>query len=117
MSACSRSARRGVAIRMPSSASCPPLSGFGAARHEIGARLGLREGDHLADVLLAGEEGDEAVKPEGKAAVRGRAVPEGTEQEAEPCLGLLVGDPEGAKTWRWISARWIRMLPDPSSHR
>ena len=58
------------------------------------ARLRLREGDDLTDVLLAGEQGDEAVDPEGEAGVGRGAVAERLEQEPELALLLLRRDPE-----------------------
>ena len=54
-------------------------------------RLRLREGDHLADVLLAGEDRDQAVETEREPAVRRRAVLERVEEEAELAVGLLLG--------------------------
>src|SRR3546814_9848152 len=50
------------------------VDGGGRAGHGVDARLGLREGDDLADVLLAGEDGHQAVDAEGEAAVGRRAV-------------------------------------------
>ena len=52
---------------------------LGRAGHGVGPRLGLREGDHLADVLLAGQEGDEPVDAHGEAAVGRGAVAERAE--------------------------------------
>src|SRR5258705_4261505 len=53
------------------------------AGERVGTRLRLRERDHLADVLLAGEDRHQPVEPEREAGVRRRAVPEGVEQESE----------------------------------
>ena len=64
------------------------------AGERIGARLGLREGDDLADVLLAGEQRHQAVDAEGEAGVGRGAVAEGVEQEAELALRLLRADAE-----------------------
>src|ERR1700676_2608374 len=66
------------------------------ARHEVIARLGLRERDDLADVLFAREDGDQAVDAESEAGVRRGAVLEGAEQEPEAALRFLVADPERA---------------------
>ena len=62
--------------RRPSSASWRSSTGVGRAGHRVDARLRLREGDDLADVLLAGEDGDEPVDAEGEAAVGRGAVAE-----------------------------------------
>src|SRR3954452_8592329 len=70
------------------------VEGGGSAGEGVGARLGLGEGDDLADVLLAGEEGGEAVDAEGEAGVGRCAVAEGLEQEPELELGLLPPDAE-----------------------
>ncbi len=43
----------------------------GAAGHRIQARSGLGEGDDLPDVVLAGQDGHQAVDAEGEAAVGG----------------------------------------------
>ena len=48
-------------------------------RHEIGSLGGLRERNHIADVVGAGQQHDEPVQPEGDAAVRGGAVVQGLE--------------------------------------
>src|SRR4051794_20128228 len=70
------------------------VDGGGGAGQGVDAGLGLGEGDDLADVLLAGEEGDEAVDAEGKAGMRRGAVAEGVEEEAEAGLGLFGLDAE-----------------------
>src|SRR3546814_8310324 len=70
------------------------VDGGGRAGHGVDARLGLREGDDLADVLLAGEDGHQAVDAEGEAAVGRRAVAERLEEEPEAALGLLLVDAE-----------------------
>src|SRR3954453_8522626 len=57
--------------------------------HRVRPRLRLREGDDLADVVLAGQHRDEAVDAEGEATVWRGAVPERVEEEPEPALGLL----------------------------
>ncbi len=66
----------------------------GRVRHRVGAGLGLRERDHLADVLLAGEDRDQAVDPDGESAVRRRAEFERVEEETELAIGLLLVDAE-----------------------
>src|SRR5258708_6498982 len=62
--------------------------------HRIGARLRLREGNDLADVLLAGEDRREAVDAEREAAVRRGAVAERSEEEPEATVGFLLVDTE-----------------------
>ena len=64
------------------------------AGQRVGAGGGLREGDHVADRVGAGEALDDAVEAVGDAAVRRRAVAQRLEQEAEARLGLLGVDPE-----------------------
>ena len=62
------------------------LPGLGHRRrleHRVGPRLGLREGHHLADVRLAGEERGPAIDAEGDPAVRRRAVLECVEDGPE----------------------------------
>ena len=59
-----------------------------------GSLLGLRERDHLADVLLAGEHRDEPVDAEREPRVRRRTEAERVEQEAEALLRLLLVDAE-----------------------
>ena len=70
------------------------VDGAGRVRHRIGSRLGLGEGDHLADVLLPDEQRRESVDSEGEATVRRCAEPEGIEQEAELGPLLLCADAE-----------------------
>ena len=66
----------------------------GRVGHEVGALVVLREGDDLADAVLAGGEHGDAVEAEGEAAVRRGAEAEGVEDVAE-FLGLfLVADAE-----------------------
>src|SRR4029078_13191265 len=52
-------------------------------RARIGTRLRLRVRDHLADVLLTGQDGDQPVDAEGEARVWRRAEPERVAQEPE----------------------------------
>src|SRR6476659_7738696 len=56
------------------------------AGQQVEARGGLREGDHVADRLGAGEALDDAVDAVGDAAVRRRPVLQRLEQEAEDRL-------------------------------
>src|SRR5207248_5102808 len=64
--------------------------GFGdggrGVREGVRARLGLREGDHLPDVLFAGQDRDQPIHAERESGVRRRAVAERVEQEAESLL-------------------------------
>ena len=64
------------------------------AGQRVGAGGGLREGDHVADRVGAGEALDDAVEAVGDAAVRRRAVAQRLEQEAEARLGFLRVDAE-----------------------
>ena len=84
----------GGRMRRPSSVSWAGSTGVGATGEGVGARLGLGEGDDLADVLLAGQQGDQPVDAEGEAGVGRGAVAEGVEQEPELGLRLLGGDAE-----------------------
>jgi gas vesicle protein len=91
-----------------------PAAGFGANRsptsferrlvvgrrrvgHRIRARLGLRERDHLADRVLAGQQHHDAVEARRDPAVGRDAVAEPAQQEPELLLGGLVGDAEEAE--------------------
>ncbi len=69
----------------------------GGVDHEVDGLGGLGEGDDFAEAGCAGEDHDDAVEAEGDAAVRGRAVLEGVEEEAEAGLGFFVGHAEGAE--------------------
>jgi hypothetical protein len=99
----------------PSSASCAVSMGVGALGEGSAARLGLGEGDDLADVLLARQERHQAVDAEGEAGVGRR--PEAERVEQEPELGLASSSlmPSRAKMRLCTSRRWIRTLPEPSS--
>src|SRR4051794_36486221 len=66
----------------------------GRVRQRVGAALGLRERDHLADVLLAAQDRDEAVDADREPGVRRRAEAERVEEEAEAVLRFLGGDSE-----------------------
>ena len=68
--------------------------GLRGVGHRVPARLGLREGDDLADVVLAGEDGHQPVEPDGEPGVGRGAVAEGAEQEPEAGRRLLLADPE-----------------------
>src|SRR5205085_11524817 len=70
------------------------VEGGGGAGEGVGARLGLGEGDDLTDVVLAGQDGGQAVDAEGEAGVGRGAVAEGVEQEAEAGLSLFGADAE-----------------------
>src|SRR6478609_3947962 len=54
-----------------------------AVGHEVGSLVVFREGDHLADAVLAGDEHGDSVEAEGKAAVRRRAETERVKKVAE----------------------------------
>src|SRR5690606_2374350 len=66
----------------------------GGLGHRVDAGLWRREGDDLADVLLAGQDGHQAVDAEGEAAVGRGAVAERRQEEAEAPLRLLLVDAE-----------------------
>ena len=78
----------------PSSRSWLGSTGLGRVGQRVGAGLRLRERDHLADVLLAGEDRDEAVDADGEARVRRRAEAERVEQEPEALLRVVGVDAE-----------------------
>src|SRR5665213_1088738 len=65
--------------------------------HEVDGFGGLGEGDDFAERGGAGEDHDDAVEAEGDAAVRGGAVFERVEEEAETGLRFLVGQAERAE--------------------
>ena len=64
------------------------VDGGGRAGERVGARLRLRERDHLADVVLAAQDRGQPVDAEREAGVRRRAVAERVEQEPEARLRL-----------------------------
>src|SRR3989304_4648879 len=66
--------------------------GQGRAGHQVGGALRLREGDDLAYVALAGEEGDNAVEAVTEAAVGWRPVLEGLQHVPEAAPGVLGRD-------------------------
>ena len=84
----------GARAARPTSRSWGSSTGAGAPVSGVGAGGGLREGDHVADRLGAGEPLDDAVEPVGDAAVRRRAVAQRLEQEAEARLGFVGVDPQ-----------------------
>ena len=63
--------------------------------HDVTAAVILREGDEVADTILAAEQSAKAVEAEGEACVRRCAVLEGVHKESELFLGLLVSEAEG----------------------
>lgn len=67
---------------------------IGRLAHQVHARERLGEGDHIADVLGAHQMHDQAVEPEGDAAVGWGAVAERVEEEAELELGFFRAKPE-----------------------
>ena len=67
------------------------------AAHHVATGVVLREGDEVADAVGATEERAETVEAEGQTSVRRCAVLEGTHQEAELLLRLLVGEAEGVE--------------------
>ncbi len=69
----------------------------GGVDHEVDGFGGLGKGDDLAQAGGAGEDHDDAVQAEGDAAVRGGAVFEGVEEEAEALVGFGVGHAEGVE--------------------
>ncbi len=73
------------------------VDGGRRAGHGVGPRLRLGEGDDLADVLLTGQDGHEAVDAEREPAVGRGAVAERAEEEAEAPVGLLRGDAQEAE--------------------
>ena len=68
----------------------------GICHYTVGA-LGLGEGDHVADGLGTGHQHHQAIQAEGQPGVRGRAVLQGIEQEAEFLLCLLLVDLQDAE--------------------
>ena len=87
----------------------------GGVGERVGARLGLGEGDHLADVLLRQQQGHQPVDAEGEPGVGRRAVAEGVEQEAERSCASSGPMPSSPKMVCCTSERWIRTEPEPSS--
>ena len=86
--------RRPHLSRSPSSRSWTGVHRRRRPGQRIGAAGRLGEGDHLADVVAAGEQRDDPVEPEGDPAVRRGTVAQRVEQEAEPRLRLLLVDPD-----------------------
>ena len=58
----------------------------GRVYHHVAAGVVFRKGDEVADGIAAAEEAAQTVEAKGNAAVRGRAVFKGVEQEAEAVL-------------------------------
>ena len=56
---------------------------------QVLAALGLREGDHVAQIVHVDQLHDPAIETEGEAAMRRSAGLEGIEHEAEALLHLL----------------------------
>ena len=69
----------------------------GRAAHHIAASVVLREGNEVADAVGATEKRAETVEAEGQTSVRRCSVLEGTHQEAELLLSLLVSEAEGVE--------------------
>src|SRR5699024_6313970 len=84
-----------VVFRFEVDAGLGPL-GLGDRGRGLGQRMeaaaGLREGDDFAGRVATGGPGHYAVPAEGDSAVRGSAVLEGVEKEAELIRRLLFGD-------------------------
>ena len=55
----------------------------GSFGHEVGAALGLGEGDHVSDIVSTHEQHDESIQAEGNAAVGGGTLTERIEKETE----------------------------------
>ena len=68
----------------------PGREGFGRARHQVRSGLGLRVGDHLTDVVLAGQQGHKPVQADCESTVGRRTVTECSEKEAETGLCVLI---------------------------
>ena len=69
----------------------------GGAGHRVASGLRLREGDHLADVTLAEEDGQHAVDAGADAGVRRRTVLERLQHVPELALCLLRANAEQAE--------------------
>src|SRR4051795_2212913 len=66
----------------------------GGAGERVAAARGLRERDDLADRVAPAEQRHDAVDAHRDAAVRGRAVAQRVEQEAEAAVGVLLAQPD-----------------------
>src|SRR5438094_4419240 len=67
------------------------------SRQRVGAARRLRERDHLANVGLTGEQGDEALDPEGESSMGRCAHSQRFEEPTELCVRLLIGHPHRAE--------------------
>jgi hypothetical protein len=100
----------------PASARCSAVIGGRRPGQRVLAAAGLRERDHVAHRVRAGEQHADAVPAERDPAVRRRAVLEGLEQEAELLVSASSSPmPSSSKARRWTSAWWIRIEPPPIS--
>src|SRR5205823_1958585 len=70
------------------------VEGAGCVRQWVDARLRLRERDHLADVLLTGEDRDEAIDADRETGVRRRAVAARIQKKTKTFLCILGLDAE-----------------------
>ena len=70
------------------------VDGGRGAAEQVGCLLCLGKGNHVADVVLAGEDHDPAIQSQGDTAVWWCPVSESLQQEPEPLLGFLCLDPQ-----------------------
>jgi hypothetical protein len=80
--------------RMCSSRSCASLTSVGASINRICRRLGLREGDHVANAVGSRHQHRQPIQSEGDAAVGRRAVLQRIQQEPELRARLFRGNAE-----------------------
>src|ERR1700760_90322 len=76
------------------------VNGCGGPGERVGAAGGFGEGDDLPDVVAPGQDRNDAVDPEGDAAVRGCAGLQSVQEEPEARLAPLLVDakePEDAR--------------------
>src|SRR5690554_6378377 len=73
------------------------VHGAGGVGEQTLCPLGYREGDDIANRFGTRCQRDNAIQAEGQATMRGRAIPQGVEQEAELETRLFFGDAECAE--------------------
>src|ERR1700728_2438872 len=71
--------------------------GAGRVDHEVDGFGGFGKCDDLAQARRAGEDHDDAIKPEGNATMGRRAVLQSFEEESEALFRFFVGHAEGAE--------------------
>src|SRR2546429_7551238 len=96
-----------------------PQLRFAHLRRRIGerirGRLGLREGDHLADAVGAGHEHGQPIEPKGNAPCGGAPNLSASSRKPNFFCASSEAIPSSSNTVDCISWRWMRTEPPPIS--